>query len=223
MLKSFKGRVVRTKDANNDWHSRGYFPHFDGKGVTQHVCFHLFDSLPQSVLARWRQELGALPPKEADLERRKRIQEFLDSGYGSCFLKDDRIGEIIQNALLHFDGGRYLLHAWCVMPNHVHTLFTPLGERVMSQIVHSWKSFTAHACNKMLGRTGRFWAREPFDRYIRNQRHYLNALKYIEENPVKAQLCASAKDWKWSSAGLRVVTRASGVLFSDNLLSCDRN
>ncbi len=81
MPKSFKGRVVLPKeDARDGWHSRGYFPHFDGQGVTQHVSFHLFDSLPQSVLARWRDELRMRPQKEAELERRKRIQNFLDSG-----------------------------------------------------------------------------------------------------------------------------------------------
>jgi REP element-mobilizing transposase RayT len=58
----------------------------------------------------------------------------------------------------------------------------------MSTIVHSWKSFTAQECNKVLGRTGRFWQREPFDRYIRNERHFRNALTYIENNPVKAGL-----------------------------------
>jgi putative DNA methylase len=218
MPKSFKGRAVLPKDSHCGWHSRGYFPHFDGEGFTQHVCFRLFDSLPQSVLIRWHQELQTLPPKEAELETRKRIQSFLDSGYGSYVLKDDRLAEIIENALLHFDGERYLLHAWCVMPNHVHTLFTPMAEFTMSRIVHSWKSFTAHEGNRILERTGRFWAREPFDRYIRNQRHYLNTLKYIEDNPIKAQLCVNPQEWRWSSARRRLLTHASGVRFSDEML-----
>jgi REP element-mobilizing transposase RayT len=216
MPKSFKGRVVLTKEGDKtDWHSRGYFPHFDGPGVTQHVCFHLFDSLPQSVLDRWRAELRTRPQKEADLEWRKRIQKLLDTGYGSCFLKDDRLAEIIESALLHFDGERYVLHAWCVMPNHVHTLFTPTAEFSMSKVVHSWKSFTAHECNNILGRTGQFWAREPYDRYIRNNRHFNNALSYIENNPVKAGLCKKAEDWRWGSARRRLGTHASGVLFSE--------
>jgi REP element-mobilizing transposase RayT len=103
----------------------------------------------------------------------------------------------------HFDGDRYALHAWCVMPNHVHTLFTPQDDYKMSTIVHSWKSFTAHECNKLLGQTGRFWDREPFDRYIRNERHFRSTLAYIEENPVKAGLCNKPEDWLWSSARRR--------------------
>ena len=217
MPKSFKGRLVLPiEQARDGWHSRGYFPHFDGKGVTQHVCFHLFDSLPQSMLARWREELQAMAQKEADVEWRKRIQDFLDSGYGACYLREDRLAAIVETALLHFDGQRYALHAWCVMPNHVHALFTPAAEFKMSEILHSWKSFTAHECNKLLGRTGRFWAREPFDRYIRNERHFQNALRYIEDNPVKARLGGKADDWRrWSSARRRLGslgTHTSGVL-----------
>jgi len=207
--KSFKGRVVLSKETSDNWYSRGYFPHFDGEGVTQHVCFHLFDSLPQSLLARWREGFcgthasGVLKPTEVSSEWRRRIHDALDRGYGACFLRDNRLAEVIENALLNFDGERYTLHAWCVMPNHVHTLFTPLSKFKMSKIVHSWKSFTAHECNKILDRAGKFWESEPFDRYIRNQRHFQNAVAYIENNPVRAGLCEEAEDWRWSSARLR--------------------
>jgi hypothetical protein len=78
-----------------------------------------------------------------------------------------------------------------------------MNKSFRSAIVHSWKSFTAHECNKVLDRTGRFWEREPFDRYIRNQRHFRNARIYIENNPVKAGLCKEPTDWTWSSARRR--------------------
>jgi REP element-mobilizing transposase RayT len=55
----------------------------------------------------------------------------------------------------------------------------------------------------VLGRAGRFWQREPFDRYVRNKRHFRNALAYIEANPVKAGLCDKPEDWPWSSARRR--------------------
>src|SRR5207302_8728453 len=100
MPKSFKGRLVLPKEEGRDgWHSRGYFPHFDGEVMTQHVSFHLFDSLPHSVLEGRRDELRARPEKEADLEWRKRTQEFLDSGYGSCFARADGLANIIGNAV----------------------------------------------------------------------------------------------------------------------------
>jgi putative DNA methylase len=211
MKSTFNSRLVLPKrDEFDGWYSRGYFPHFDGEFVTQHVCFHLFDSLPQSILVQLREELssshaGGVAGGATDKNRewRKLIHEFLDSGYGSCLLRDERVAKIIEDSLLHFDGDRYALHAWCVMPNHVHTLFTPHGGYKMSTIVHSWKSFTAHECNKVLGRAGRFWQREPFDRYVRNKRHFRNALAYIEANPVKAGLCDKPEDWPWSSARRR--------------------
>ncbi|HEU0175254.1 MAG TPA: transposase [Blastocatellia bacterium] len=182
------------------WYSRGYLPHFDAEGQTQTVTFRLFDSMPQGVLDGWREEINSLPKKEYDLERRKRIDAYLDQGYGSCYLRDGRIAEIVQNALLHFDGERYFLHAWVVMPNHVHVLYTPQAGRELSQIAHSWKSYTANACNKALARKGEFWQPEAFDRYIRDERHFANAVSYIENNPIKAGLCDKPEDWRWSSA-----------------------
>src|SRR5262245_43391903 len=113
MQNLFKKRLVVSKTESRDgWYSRGYFPHFDGEGATQHVCFHLFDSLPQQMLDRWRKELELLPAKEAEIDRRTRIQDFLDSGYGECYLRDGRLAEVVENALLYFDGERYALHAW---------------------------------------------------------------------------------------------------------------
>ncbi len=208
-MSSYKGRIVLPKrDGEYRWYTRGYLPHFDGERVTQHVCFGLFDSLPQQRLRFWSEELKQLTAKQADIERRKRIEQYLDNGYGSCFLKDARAAQILRDAMLHFDGERYALHAWCVMPNHVHVLFTPaLGFRT-SEIVQTWKSFTANRCNKLLGRTGSFWQKESFDRYIRNDRHYWNALRYIENNPVKAGLCQRPEDWRWSSAGCARFQRA---------------
>src|SRR5574341_1109150 len=170
---------------------------------SEEANFNLFGNFCYSPLDRWQEELKSLPEREAEIERRTRIQDFLDSGYGECFLRDDRLAEIVENALLHFDGERYALHAWCVMPNHVHTLFTPETGFKMSRITHSWKSFTANKCNQVLNRTGKFWEREPFDRYIRNEQHYRNALAYIENNPVKAGLCEKPEDWRWSSAWRR--------------------
>jgi REP element-mobilizing transposase RayT len=70
----------------------------------------------------------------------------------------------------------------------------------LSEVMHSIKSYTAHEANRILGRKGRLWSVESFDRYIRDARHYRNTFKYIEENPVKAGLCGRAEDWEFSSA-----------------------
>jgi len=182
------------------WHSRGYLPHFDGGAIPQAVTFHLDDSIPVAVRERWAEELALLPTDAAEMERRRRIEEYLDRGEGDAWLRLPAIADIVQEALLHFDGERYLMHGWSVMPNHGHTLFTPLEGYALDRIVHSWKSYTAHEANKILGRTGRFWFVESHDRYIRNEAHFANALAYIENNPVKAGLCTRPEDWPWSSA-----------------------
>jgi REP element-mobilizing transposase RayT len=91
------------------------------------------------------------------------------------------------------------------MPNHVHVLFSPVSDFSLSQIVQSWKSFTAKEANRILKRTGKFWQADYFDRYVRDQKHFDAALEYIEVNPVKAKLCRSAEDWRWSSARRRLV------------------
>ena len=89
------------------------------------------------------------------------------------------------------------------MPNHVHVLVTPSSGHGLSDIVHTWKSWSAKVANRVLGRTGVFWQREYFDRLIRDERHFAAALSYIEENPVKAGLCDSQQAWRYGSARRR--------------------
>ncbi|HZS48873.1 MAG TPA: transposase [Blastocatellia bacterium] len=197
-------RKTKTNSTGSpQWYSRGYLPHFDMQGLTQTMIFRLFDSMPRVLLDEWREELKLLSEKEYEVERRKRIDFYLDQGHGSCYLKNPMVAEIVQNTLLHFDSKRYQLHSWIIMPNHVHLLFTSKEGWELSQIAHSWKSYTASECNKILERKGEFWQREPFDRYIRNEQHYNNAIRYIENNPIKAGLCHNPEDWPWSSAHVR--------------------
>jgi REP element-mobilizing transposase RayT len=185
------------------WSSRGYIPHFSAEGKTQHVTFRLTDALPAGVLERWEEDLRVLPEGEAKRQKYILVERYLDAGHGDCHLRNPRSAEIVQNALFHFAGERYDLHAWCVMPNHVHTLFTPYAAWDWSEIAGSWRSFTAKRCNRVIGRTGRFWQRDPFDRYIRDQAHFDKTASYIENNPVKAGLCEKSDDWPWSSASWR--------------------
>src|SRR5437867_6066800 len=185
------------------WHSRGYLPHFEGGEIPQTITFRLFDSLPRSLAKKWRDELAHLPENEAEAEQRRRIEAFLDRGEGAAWMNDPRVADMVQQGLLFFDGDRYGLHSWVVMPNHVHALFTPRGPWELSDVLHSWKSFTSKECNKILRRRGVFWQKENFDRYVRDDRHYENAVAYIENNPVKAGLCQKPEDWPWGSARWR--------------------
>ena len=89
------------------------------------------------------------------------------------------------------------------MPNHVHLLCTPLQGHSLADIMHSIKSFTSNEANKILDRSGKFWQKEYFDRYIRNARQFSRAVTYIENNPVKGNLCETAEDLPFSSVAFR--------------------
>jgi hypothetical protein len=153
--------------SNLGWYDRGYLPHFDGGEVAQFLTFRLFDSLPQSVLQKWREETSS-DGQEGKIKFRKNVERYLDRGYGACFLKDERIANLTEESLLFHHTKKYNLTAWVIMPNHVHFLATPVEGVELSAIAHSIKSYTAHEANKVLGRQGQFWQHEPFDRYIRN-------------------------------------------------------
>jgi REP element-mobilizing transposase RayT len=118
-------------------------------------------------------------------------------------LREPAIADIVECALLHGVGDRYELFAWVIMPNHVHVLIRqPDGGR-LSDIIHGWKPWTAKEVNRHRDGSGTIWQREYFDRYMRNERQFAATVFYIEENPVKAGLAASAAEWRFGSAWWR--------------------
>ena len=185
-------------------YSRSYLPHFDAPGVVQGITIRLADSLPGKLVQRWREEIrnsNVWGTEEARVEElRRRVARHEDAGWGECHLRRPQIAALVQDALLRFDGERYRLLEWCVMPNHVHVLMTQIRGFPLGDIVRSWKTFTAREANAVLGRRGPFWMREYHDRSIRDPRHLERAVAYIRGNPVQAGLCARAEDWPWSSA-----------------------
>ncbi len=181
------------------WYSRGHLPHFDSPTAIQAVTFRLADSVPEKVIADWRRELGTADLK-AEAELRRRIAKWEDAGHGSCLLGKPEHSALMESALLHFDGDRYRLLEWCVMPNHVHVVFAQREGEMLDRVVKSWKSYTAKEINKSEGRAGAFWARDYYDRYIRDKDHLHDARRYTRENPVKAGLCGKAEEWRFGSA-----------------------
>ena len=179
--------------SHKGWHSRHYLPHFDSQDVIQFVTFRLADSLPAEAILRL---------KAADRPETLR-HEMLDHGWGACWLKSDFIARLVEDALLAFDGTRYRLQAWTIMPNHILVLFTVLPVGSLGNIVGSWKRFTARQANQHLKRSGPFWQTEYWDRFIRSETHFAAAENYIDQNPVKAGLIACAHLWPYGSARLK--------------------
>ena len=171
--------------------------HWGQSGVIVFVTFRLADSLPSSVLTRWGQEksewLTAHPEPWSPDDIREyahltnRMEKWLDAGYGECVLARTDCRQIVAGALEHFNGARYVLHSYIVMPNHVHVLVELKSKDDLSKMLHSWKSYAASAINRTLGRSGSFWQRDYFDRLVRNADHYGRCVAYIRKNELVAR------------------------------------
>ncbi len=194
-----------TRGPSKGWHHRGYLPHFDDQTKIQTITYRLADSLPQNLLQR---QVAELDTPDGDTAYLQRIEGHLDRGYGSCCLKAPEIANIVINSWLRFDSVRYDIFEYVVMPNHVHILMAAREGFPFSDIIKGFKSFTAREINRQLGRQGQLWQEDYWDRYIRNTRHFEAAARYIRENPVKAGLVKSARDWPWSSLGARASSPA---------------
>jgi len=180
--------------------SRGRLPHWQLDESTYSITIRLRDSLPKAVtiaLLREREQMIRMtmnPSERAEVDRlfSLKLDSHLDAGHGSCIFRDEANAAIVAEALRHFDRVRYELHAWCVMPNHVHAMFYLQRGADLERVLHSWKSFTAHE----IGR-GVIWQREYFDRIIRDSKDYWSTRNYVLNNPFKAGL----RNWKWVGVG----------------------
>ena len=192
--------IVKRRGAN--------LPHWTKEGGTYSVTFRLADAVPREVSDEWRAERerfdkvaeSALSVRERDEYlrlQRERVDAHLDAGRGSCVLRNPQAAEIVADALRHFVGTRYGLHAWCVMPNHVHAVLTPSPGYELDGILHSWKSFTSNRINALLDLRGALWQSEPFDDLIRNAEDLARRIRYVLDNPAKAGL----RDWSWVGQG----------------------
>ncbi len=172
-------------------------PHWRHEDATYAVSFRLADSLPQSALKTYQDEKSnwseirhqALENNDFATAKSasthlataflEHMEAALETGHGECLLNHDDAAQIVENALKHFDGERYELFAYAVAPNHVHAIVKPRENHSLSEILHSWKSFTAHEINKALGRTGDVWQDESYDHIIRDVSDYINQRDYI--------------------------------------------
>ena len=170
-----------------------WLPHWEQPSTLCFITFRLADSLPQEKLSGflerrkiwlslhprpWDETTGA----EYEAEFGGKLETWLDAGHGSCILRDSRIRGIVEDALRHFDGERYALDSFVVMPNHVHVLFAPMRGHDIAGIVKSWKSFSARQINVLSGGSGTLWQKNYWDTLIRNAKHHRRTRKYIFDN-----------------------------------------
>ena len=169
---------ARASRPRRAWRSRGYLPRIDTPGAVRFVTFRLADSMPGAVLAQWKSELARMSVSMSEYKRsvelRRRIERYLDSGYGACWLRDNRVAQLVEDALPRFDGARYNLPAWVAMPNHVHAMLEVFDGFPLDGAIHSWKSFSAKRANRILGRLTASTARLEMTRISRTRRDTLN-------------------------------------------------
>jgi putative transposase len=193
--------------------SQRFLPHWEQPDVCYFLTFRTADSIPAGILSEWKCErdawlrahgidpnlddwharIGDLPEKECAIYHGRfsgRMQEFLDDCHGECLLRRAELRTIVAGALHHFDGGRYRLGGFVVMPNHVHILVQLIGETRLKGLSFSWKHFTAREINKLLGgkRHTHFWQAETYDHIVRSEAQFHHYRRYIAENPQKARL-----------------------------------
>lgn len=190
-------RFYKEREAVNKTKHR--LPHWQQNQTACFTTWRTDDSLPEEVLQSLNTKkeiwLKENPEPWNDKQEKEYYQKFsdkldqlLDESHGACVLKENNLNDLVLNGLKHFDGERYILHDAVVMPNHVHVLFTPLEGNTISDILHTWKSYTAKKLNDATDSSGRFWQPEFFDRLIRSQKHFDKVRSYIADNPEKANL-----------------------------------
>jgi len=186
---------------------RRRLPHIQISGATYFVTFRLKDSLPLEILEQLVSEsdqIKKLTANQQYLAHRRwfgKFDEYLDRClHGEKYLEEDQVLAIVSDSLRRRDSQIYDLLAFCIMPNHVHAVFTPLenpkgGYYSLTEILHSLKRNSAKQVNRVLGRTGPFWQDESYDHIVRDDAELDRIIRYVLNNPVKAGLAAEWPAW----------------------------
>jgi putative transposase len=198
-------------DPAREWsNDEGERPHWIQAGTLVFITFGMADAIPKSVLELWEREKAdwlarrgytgskrwvEVVPTLPEADRRAFQDEFqrkndveYDRCHGRCLLRQPELARIVADAIGHFDGDRYELGDFVVMPNHVHLLAAFRSEETMRTQGDSWMHYTARLINRRLGERGKLWRGEPFDHLVRSGEQYEYLRKYIAGNPLAAGL-----------------------------------
>lgn len=178
---------------------KGFLPHWEQPGASYFITWRLADSIPETKLQELNEEkkswLANHPqpwsPEDEEAFHQLfsgKIDEWLDAGFGSCLLRDQDLRDLVRASLLFFEGERYVIHSFVIMPNHCHVLVTLKENFDLAGLLHSWKSFSARELNRLRSATGTVWQKEYFDRLVRDGKHFESCVKYIRRNPERARL-----------------------------------
>ncbi len=223
---------------NDRVYYRRHLPHYQPLNATFFVTFRLAGSLPAAVIEKMRVDRERVKNHIEDINNRKipsdEWYKFINNYFapfeglldrnekGPLWLRDPRIAGIVKESIHHRDRKEYDLIAYCIMPNHVHMVFTVgrlavqsdspqprptsnanvLGadclQYIVTKIMKGLKWYTALESNKLLNRTGAFWQHESYDHVIRDDDELSRIVEYVLMNPVHARLIDSIEEWPWT-------------------------
>ncbi|AQG80816.1 REP-associated tyrosine transposase [Spirosoma montaniterrae] len=182
-------------------------------GETLFITYRLFNTLPYTVLQGLKHEhasfLKIQQLKSPDLNEKElqstwegryfqRVDAFIDQNSESKqWLSETAVAQIVEESIRYRNGKHFALHAYCVMPNHVHLLVTnEQTDMPFHRVLGSMKANSAKAINLHLNRVGQpVWATESYDHVVRNGKSFERIISYIIHNPVKAGLVMKWQDW----------------------------
>ncbi len=150
-------------------------PHVDIDGYYQFITFRTFDSIDNYLKRLYNTE-------QTNKQKQQAIDNYLDTSSSGAYLN----GEVLKYLYNFFkakDKDLYDLVAFCIMPNHIHLLFKPLD--TLSVVMQKLKGASSHNINKILNKSGKFWAGDYYDKAIRDEEHFFVVYEYIKNNPIK--------------------------------------
>jgi REP element-mobilizing transposase RayT len=150
-----------------------HLPHIDIENHYQFITFRTHDSI-DDILRKIAQQ--NLPNNRQQLA----IDNHLDQSIKGTYLNDE-ILQLLYNFIRAKNTVLYKLIAFCIMPNHVHLLIKPLDK--LAKVMQHLKGGSAKRINEMMGRKGRFWAVDYYDKLIRDEKHFNIVYQYIKNNP----------------------------------------
>jgi putative transposase len=123
----------------------------------------------------------------------------------AIFINNVLAAIVVEQIVSCRDRGFYKLHAFALMPEHLHVLLTPSDETSIEKAMQMIKGGSAHRIGIERPQAFPIWHRSFHDRWIRDAEQFWQAKLYIEQNPVKAKLAEAAEQYAWSSANGKVV------------------
>ena len=166
-----------------------------------------------ALFLTWRLH-GTLPRVRAILNGRafRDMDQALDCDTaGPRWMADSAIAKVVMDTILEAPRKRPCqVHAFVVMPNHVHVLLESQAE--VAKVTQWMKGASARRANLLLNRTGHpFWQDESFDHWPRGDAAFKKIADYIENNPVLAGLATGVHEWPYSSAFGREPAQADSL------------